>query len=221
VGTTMRWRILLTVVLVSVCRLACATGQQAELITVDGIEHDLNTLPLEPYLTAHPEQRPRSSITSSGLWRGYVGHWAIVDGRLTLTRIEVIANIDENVGPRMKDVTRLHFPTAPVVADWYSGALIVPRGELVNYVHMGFASTYEAYTVLIVKGGTVLKRDDLSLAQFLSYKRQKFQAFKKTTTYAREFARAKKDFHNAAMAEEFLSEIFAEQYLSVINGTNE
>src|SRR3546814_8046881 len=35
------------------------------------------------------------------------------------------------------------FPSteAPVVADWYSGALIIPDGERTKYVHMGYGSS--------------------------------------------------------------------------------
>ncbi|HKI20973.1 MAG TPA: hypothetical protein VKA15_23980 [Isosphaeraceae bacterium] len=32
---------------------------------------------------------------------------------------------------------------APLLADWFTGVLRIPRGELLLYVHMGFGSDYE------------------------------------------------------------------------------
>src|SRR3546814_7335855 len=51
------------------------------------------------------------------------------------------------------------FPSteAPVVADWYSGALIVPDGERTKYVHMGYGSSYERYQVLRIAAGRVVE----------------------------------------------------------------
>ncbi|HMI38114.1 MAG TPA: hypothetical protein VK505_10875 [Steroidobacteraceae bacterium] len=195
---------------------ARATGQAPDIIEIDGKEADLNTNPLAPYLSAHPEQRPTSDVVSSGLWRGYIAHWQIAEGALRLVKVEVLAGGGSSGGEDMKDVTAQYFPQAPLVATWYSGALIIPRGELVNYVHMGYASTYEAYTVVVVKNGIVAKRDELPLAQFEAYRRLKFDEFKSTKLYAAEFKRARKQMKSSTMAEQFLFEFYAEQYLSSI-----
>ena len=37
-----------------------------------------------------------------------------------------------------------------VLADWYTGVLVIPRGRQVSYVHMGYGSTYERYVLLEV-----------------------------------------------------------------------
>ena len=39
------------------------------------------------------------------------------------------------------------------VATWFTGHLIVPTGEIVNYVHMGYGSTYSSYIVVTVVPG--------------------------------------------------------------------
>jgi len=31
----------------------------------------------------------------------------------------------------------------PLLADWFSGVLRIPRGEMLQYVHMGFGSVFE------------------------------------------------------------------------------
>lgn len=43
-----------------------------------------------------------------------------------------------------------------VKADWYSGMLRVPKGELLNYVHMGYMSTYEYELTFELEDGRVI-----------------------------------------------------------------
>ena len=50
------------------------------------------------------------------------------------------------------------FPDSPdrVFAHWYSGTLRVPQGEMLNYVHMGYGSTFERDLLIEVKQGVVV-----------------------------------------------------------------
>lgn len=52
------------------------------------------------------------------------------------------------------------FPGYPdrVFAHWYSGEIRVPQGKLLEYVHGGFASTYEKDIFLIFKNGVLVER---------------------------------------------------------------
>lgn len=195
----------------------CATSQRPDAIVVDGAELDLQTNPLEGYLAAHRDRRPGSNVISSDLWRGYVAHWTVDDGTLRLARVEVLDDREGHEREALRDVTAEYFPGSPLAADWYTGALIVPRGEMVQYVHMGYASEYEAYTVLIVRDGTVVQREDMTLTQFQAYKKRKFERFKTTAEYARELKQATKQLGSRASAEEFLREFHAEQYLAAVD----
>ena len=109
------------------------------------------------------------------------------------------------------------FPDAThLVASWYSGALVIPRGQRVAYVHMGYGSMYERYTLLTVKAGRITKRLDLGLKDFESYKRSQFEAFKRTAEYAAKVAEinSKDSFFTDKLAEDFLFDFEAEHYLS-------
>ena len=211
------WALLAAASVVCAPPSAWATGQTPDAIEIDGKEFYLNTNPLEPYLAAHPDRRPKGETVSSGLWRGYKAHWQIANGQLRLLKIEVLAYRRSSNEYAMTDVTAKYFPQVPTIAEWYSGALIVPNGKIVNYVHMGYASTYESYVVIVVKSGTVAKRDDLSFDQFEKYRRRKFEEFKSTKAYAERFRQTAQELKDEAMAEEFLFEICAEQYLSNID----
>jgi len=45
--------------------------------------------------------------------------------------------------------------TEPVLADWFTGVLRVPRGEMLAYVDMGFGSVYEEELHIHVERGRV------------------------------------------------------------------
>lgn len=82
-------------------------------------------------------------VHSTACWRGYLGSWAVRDDRLSLLSI----------------VGRYRLlGEEPLFADWFSGTLIVPVGELVQYVHMGFGSVYASEIHLRVERGVVVER---------------------------------------------------------------
>ena len=96
-------------------------------------------------------------INCTGLWRGYVGEWVIIDGRLYLT----------NISARLKNNQRVSldyfFPgySNLVFAHWYSGILKIMLGKCINYVHMGFCSQYEQEWQIAVEGGIVVNEQTI------------------------------------------------------------
>lgn len=83
---------------------------------------------------------------STACWRGYVGSWEIKDNRLYLT----------GVSGRLALVG-----DEPLFADWVSRTLVVTRGEMIRYVHMGFASLYEEEIHLTVEHGVITRTETI------------------------------------------------------------
>ena len=141
---------------------AMGSAQVPDVIIMDGRNESLDTSPLAPYLSAHPKVIPKSDDPATDNLRGYVATWEILDGKLFLRRIDVAfrnprASLNEE-SRIIKNVIHKIFPDSrDLVAGWYSGALIIPRGKLVKYVHMGYGSTYESYTIVTVDKGVVSK----------------------------------------------------------------
>jgi len=48
---------------------------------------------------------------------------------------------------------------------WFTGKLRVPQGELLQYVHMGYSSTYEKELVITVEAGKVVKVEAIDNSQ--------------------------------------------------------
>lgn len=44
-----------------------------------------------------------------------------------------------------------------VLADWYSGELRVPLGDMVQYVHAGYVSQYERDRLIMIQSGSVVR----------------------------------------------------------------
>jgi len=77
-------------------------------------------------------------------------------------------------------LARLFREGAPAAASWYSGALIVPDGRLVDYVHMGHGSIYAHYRVYRIAQGRVVEALSMGAEPFRAWRERKFQAFRQT-----------------------------------------
>jgi len=195
---------------------AKATAQESDYIIINGKIESLNTNPLRPYLDMHPDSLPKTDIQSTGNWRGYVATWEIADDKLVLKKIEVEYSSpasDDSHSSSSRDVTPQLFADAGnTVATWYSGTLIIPKGEIVQYVHMGYGSTYDRYSIISVKDGLLTRYLDLSLKEFEAFRDEKFEAYKKSEKYAETYRKSKKQLGD--YTEGFIKNFDAEEYLS-------
>ena len=130
------------------------TAQFTEILHLRGEKLSLCSQPLDGYLdsAANPI---KFEATSTALWRGYVGSWTIENERLYLTKLSGNTQTDEGL---KKVVLTDLFPGYPdgVFAHWYTGEMRCPQGELLKYVHGGYASSYEKDLFIDVRQGVVV-----------------------------------------------------------------
>lgn len=126
------------------------TAQIAEILCYDGHEVSMCTEPLDDYFSL-AGTAPEFQIKTTALWRGYVGTWEIRNDRLYLIGLSGTLKDGSEV-----NVATL-FPDYPdrVYAHWYSGILRVPQGKLLEYVHGGYASSYEKDLMINIDRGVV------------------------------------------------------------------
>jgi hypothetical protein len=198
---------------------ASATGQIGDVLTLDGKKYEIQTNPLRPWLEGNPEKIPESNVWSSDNWRGYIASWEIDKDRLLLRDIKVLV-AEEGTGhdTDYKSVISEVFPqSTPILAEWFTGHIIIPTGKLVKYVHMGYASTYDKYVVLRIESGNVTRRWTPDRAAFETFRNEQFAAFKKTSEYQKalvETMSGKDRIEDPAVAEEFLRQYYSETYMS-------
>jgi len=109
------------------------------------------TNPLSDYF-AMGGVNPRFESNCTALWRGYVGSWEIVDDRLYLVGLS--GTIEGGADATLATI----FPDFPdrVFAHWYSGTIRIPQGKQLEYVHMGYGSTFERDLFLDIERGVIM-----------------------------------------------------------------
>ena len=127
------------------------TAQIAERLHYQGEDVAMCTNPLSDYF-AMGGFNPRFESNCTALWRGYVASWEIVDDRLYL--VGLTGTLEDGTDATLATI----FPEFPdrVFAHWYSGTIRSPQGKLLEYVHMGYGSTYERDLFLDVERGVVV-----------------------------------------------------------------
>lgn len=126
------------------------TAQMHERLIIDGAETSMAFCPPlpegHPRLVAlvpgtSPDRETSSILYSTACWRQYQGTWEIKDGRFYLTHVR----------------GRFHLQgSEPLLADWFSGVLRIPRGRMLRYIHMGFGSVFEEELHIKIERGVVI-----------------------------------------------------------------
>lgn len=127
------------------------TAQIAERLIYKGADVAMCTNPLDDYF-AMGGVNPGFKSNSTALWRGYVGSWEITDERLYLIGLK--GTLADGTEVSLASVFA-GYPNR-VFAHWYSGLLRIPQGKQLQYVHMGYGSTFERDLILEVDRGLLV-----------------------------------------------------------------
>ena len=127
------------------------TAQFSEILHHKGETLSMRVTPLSDYFVLMGIS-PDFQDISTACWRCYVGEWEITLDRLYL--IGIRATYKDGTDVTLGSL----FPgyDSRVFAHWYSGVLSIPQGDLVEYVHMGFASVYERDLLISVEQGVIV-----------------------------------------------------------------
>ena len=125
------------------------TAQVHETLIYDGNETSMAFCPPLPennprvkMLTDEEIEEDDASgiVFSTACWRQYIGTWEIKGGRFYLRGIEGRYQLGGS---------------EPLFADWFTGVLRIPRGEMLQYVHMGYGSVFEEEVHVKIEQGVV------------------------------------------------------------------
>lgn len=125
------------------------TTQAGDILSYNGEKTTIATEPLKSYL------ENRSDVgfifKSTSLVRGYIGTWEIKNNQLYL--ISLLGFVDNN---KKVDLSYLFPNKTEVFADWFSGDIRIPEGELLNKINLGYASIFEKDRILSFKEGILI-----------------------------------------------------------------
>jgi len=127
------------------------TAQIHEKLILDGHEVSMSFCPPLPendsrIIELNDEEVSKNNenvderIFSTACWREYLGTWEIKDNKFYLV----------NLVGRFKIVDN-----SPILADWFTGTLKIPKGKILHYVHMEFESVYEKEGHINISNGIV------------------------------------------------------------------
>src|SRR5690554_3458312 len=119
-----------------------ATAQAPDIIVIENQEYFLNTNPLEPYLRTIDWKPPEDAAIWSSNWRGYIATWSIENNNLILVDVTIEIRDETSERKRISILKTLFPKDNNITANWFSGNLIIPTGEITTYVHMGYGSMY-------------------------------------------------------------------------------
>ena len=134
--------------------VASATGQAGDQLIYQGDTLSLHTNPLEQYFQGKASRSINGEVlswTSTGCYRGYFATWELVKDSLFLVSIQKGCQLQD---PEYYDL-QAEFGKTRVFAQWYTGTLLVPQGNLIHYVHSGYESFYESELEFTVARGQV------------------------------------------------------------------
>lgn len=161
------------------------TAQAGERLFYKGEEIWMAAEPLNQYL------KNRSDISfvspSTACWRGYYGQWEIKDNKLGLIGLKAYIEGYREVG-----LNYLFPDKNKVFANWFSGEIRVPQGEMLDYVHMGYASLYEKDLFLVIENGTLVNQYEVD-NEAKHQERLKQREQDKTERLVNEAKKAKKE----------------------------
>lgn len=148
---------LLVISIFLLCKLSYGTGQVPDYLVYQGNTIPIFSNPLENYLkqTKNLELIDFVGCGSTACWRGYKATWELKNDNLYLTKI---ASCHNNCGLEIKNANlKKMFGSDIVLADWFSGKIIAPKGKRIQYIHMAYASLYEQEDIFIFKKGKLIK----------------------------------------------------------------
>ncbi len=212
--------------------LCLGESQASDIVRFMGKEYILQTNILEYYferqgISRDSLMRSVTLVDSNGnkskfsrirpeCLRGYIATFEVTaDGELYLNDIQLYFFAHEPYEVEGRDSSRaqysimhLLFPgQRRVQLDWYTGLLIVPYGDVENYVYSGYASVFEQYMVMVMREGRYLRHINYDSRQYIIFRSRQFAMFKRTNSYRSEFTTLKvlhEDWDDARI-EEYIS----------------
>ena len=130
------------------------TSQAGDILSYNGEKTTIATEPLKPYL----ENRSDISFIfkSTALVRGYIGTWKIKNKKLYLVSLLGFIENNEKV-----DLNYLFPNKKEVFANWFSGQIRIPEGNLLRKIRIGYASVFERDKILKFNKGICISDDTI------------------------------------------------------------
>ena len=150
---------------------ASATGQEGDVIMIDGERWNLLGKPIDHDSVLYHrllEVLPKDRSISTANWDGYRGYWNIKDNRLCLDHIEIElydkdtkrSHVENIPAADIRRVFGKYYQQKDIVATWFTAEIRAAKGNTLYYVHSGYYRNLEYEQLLTIKQGKVTQRKE-------------------------------------------------------------
>lgn len=164
-----------------------ATGQVPDYLIQGKDTLAIHANPLEPYFKKNPIKDGLITSFNTANWRGYIAYFKIENNKLVVHDLYKEEYREDGKGSTQRKLISIYSDVFGEIKDFecnfYNGVLICPYGKLINYVHMGYSSTYENYHLIEINQGNFIKEVKVTAEEFTQLKFKHFEKFKQTEEY--------------------------------------
>ena len=156
---------IITLVLMLMSLSTYATGQDGDVIYIDGKQWTLLGQPISRDTVLWRQVRaaiPQQHVVISSNWSGFTAFWSIKQDVLFLDSIQYLSPAsDKKTRPEcipaeaLQRVFKKYFDGKRIVAGWLKGDIRVAKGKMLYYEHMGYERNYEEEQLISIDNGKV------------------------------------------------------------------
>ena len=147
-----------------------ATGQEGDIIYIDGEQWELLGKPIYADSVLSRELKkalPKERGINTANWAGYTAYWSILQEKLYLDSIRYViydsapkSRTECLPSKAMRRIFKKYTSRKRIVATWFNNEIRVAKGKQLYYVHEGYTRNYEHERVISIEQGKVCGTKD-------------------------------------------------------------
>ena len=147
-----------------------ATGQEGDIIYIDGEQWELLGKPIYADSVLSRELKnalPKERVINTANWAGYTAYWSIQQEKLYLDSIRYViydsaqkSRTECLPSKAMRRIFKKYASRKRIVATWFNNEIRVAKGKQLYYVHEGYTRNYEHERVISIEQGKVCGTKD-------------------------------------------------------------
>ena len=162
----MNIKTIFSIIMLFVSLSTYATGQEGDVIYIDGVQWKLLGKPVYADSTLNrtlKETLPKDRGWTTANWSGYTAYWSICKDQLCLDSVQYQIYDGSNQYGRTESLPtkalhrlfKKYVEGKHIVASWFDGDIRVAKGKMIYYVHSGFQRNYENERIISIGQGKV------------------------------------------------------------------
>jgi hypothetical protein len=194
-------------------------NQEQDLIILDDSIYKLIDQPLEVYFERNPNLKPKTSVLSSSLHRGYRATYKFENNEMILSDLEVKikdtiineekkkqfyldneklinslkGNLLMNFYKFESVITNFNHKNGKLKIKWFTGLFLVPIGKKIK--SSNYETNYNNYYLIEIKNGILIAKKSFTFEELQTFRKEQFEIFKLTKEYKKTKKLLKKRYY--------------------------